>query len=46
VLRYEGNTLWERGQWRVEVTDNERNLLFTVIALAVDAPPRRDLPGG
>ncbi|WP_419828216.1 DUF6894 family protein [Sphingomonas sp.] len=40
VLRYGGSELWDHGQWRVEVTDQEHQLLFTVITLAVDAPAR------
>jgi hypothetical protein len=38
VLRYGGLSLWEHGQWRVEVTDQEHRLLFTIITVAVDVP--------
>jgi hypothetical protein len=30
--------LWHSGHWRVEVTDEDNALLFTVITLAVNAP--------
>jgi hypothetical protein len=42
VLRWNAAELWERGQWRVEVTDDAGALLFTVITLAVDAPRPAD----
>ena len=38
VLKYDPKDLWQKGQWRVEVTDAQGALLFTVITLAVDAP--------
>lgn len=38
VLHSDPKTLWEHGQWRVEVTDDDGTLLFTVITLAIDAP--------
>ena len=38
VLQSEPHMLWEKGQWRVEVTDAHGLLLFTVIMIAVDAP--------
>ena len=38
VLQHSPEGLWERGQWRVEVTNDDNALLFTVITLAVDAP--------
>lgn len=40
VLRWEPQEIWKRGQWRVEVTDENDALLFTVITLAIDAPRR------
>lgn len=44
TLRHSPNSLWEKGHWRVEVTDADNALLFTVITLAVDAPrPTPDL---
>jgi len=38
VLKGNPTELWQKGQWRVEVTDAQGVLLFTVITLAVDAP--------
>ena len=38
VLKGEPGLIWEKGQWRVEVTDDDNVLLFTVITLAIDAP--------
>lgn len=32
--------LWDSGHWRVEVTDHDDELLFTVITLAVAAPKK------
>ena len=40
VLQSEPQKVWEHGQWRVEVTDNDGSLLFTIITLAVDAPKK------
>ena len=40
VLKSEPQLVWSHGQWRVEVTDDDGVLLFTVITLAIDAPPR------
>ena len=37
VLKHDPKDLWQKGQWRVEVTDAQGALLFTVITLAVDA---------
>ena len=48
TLRWNPKDIWNRGQWRVEVTDERGALLFTVITLAVDAPwqlPREPEPG-
>lgn len=39
VLRHDPDKLWDQGHWRVEVTNEDGRLLFTVITLAVDAPP-------
>lgn len=38
VLKHDPKELWDKGQWRVEVTDTQGVLLFTIITLAVDAP--------
>lgn len=38
VLKSDPAILWAHGQWRVEVTDDAGQLLFTVITLAIDAP--------
>ena len=38
VLQSDPDMLWKNGQWRVEVTDGDGVLLFTVITLAIDAP--------
>ena len=38
VLRGSPAELWDNGPWRVEVTDSNNVLLFTVLSLAVDAP--------
>lgn len=43
VLKHAPEQLWESGQWRVEVTDDNGALLFTVITLTVDAA-RPDAP--
>ena len=41
VLKSDPAVLWRHGQWRVEVTDDNGELLFTVITLAIDAPNSR-----
>jgi hypothetical protein len=38
VLKSEPEQIWSNGQWRVEVTDDDNILLFTIITIAVDAP--------
>lgn len=38
VLKSDPKEIWNSGSWRVEVTDPDNVLLFTVITLAVDAP--------
>lgn len=38
VLKDDPDGIWQAGQWRVEVTDDDDALLFTVITLVVDAP--------
>lgn len=38
VLRNEPEAIWADGQWRVEVTNGDNVLLFTLITLAIDAP--------
>ena len=40
VLQSEPSLIWKHGRWRVEVVDDDSALLFTVIVLIVDAPPR------
>jgi hypothetical protein len=40
VLAHEPDALWDGRDFRVEVTDHQHTLLFTIITLAVDAPPR------
>lgn len=47
VLKDQPMLLWEKGAWRVEVTDEENILLFTVVTIAMDAPrpnPSRPTP--
>ena len=42
VLKHDPKMIWDKGTWRVEVTDADNVLLFTVITLVVDAPtPKR-----
>ena len=38
VLESEPDSIWQHGTWRVEVTDDNNVLLFTVITIAIDAP--------
>lgn len=38
MLRFQPQELWNMGHWRVEVTDTNRRLLFTIITIAVDTP--------
>ena len=38
VLQSEPALLWQKGQWRVEVTGEDGVLLFTLVTLAIDAP--------
>lgn len=38
MLRDKAQKLLDDGQWRVEVTDRNNVLLFTVITIAIDAP--------
>jgi hypothetical protein len=44
TLRDQPQELWNKGSWRVEVTDEAKRLLFTVITFAVEAPTPHDLP--
>ncbi|WP_420822376.1 DUF6894 family protein [Sphingomonas ginkgonis] len=44
TLKHSPESLWKKGQWRVEVTNQQGALLFTVITLAVDAPVPGKLP--
>lgn len=45
VLAHSPAELWKSGHWRVEVTDEDDALLFTIITLAVDATPRAKRSG-
>ena len=45
LLSGEPEQLWEKHQWRVEVTGEDGALLCTVIALAFDAPAGARRPG-
>jgi len=38
ILKDDPKLIWNKGQWRVEVTDDSNMLLFTVVTLAMDAP--------
>lgn len=38
VMRDDPDLLWDGGDFRVEVTNEDKRLLFTIIMLAVDAP--------
>ena len=38
VLKERPELVWSRGMWRVEVTNEDNALLFTLITLAIDAP--------
>lgn len=38
ALEDDPDMLWRKGNWRVEVTDGEGRLKWTVIAMAMDAP--------
>ena len=44
TLRDQPQELWNKGNWRVEVTDEAKRLLFTVITFAVEAPRPSELP--
>ena len=41
VLQSDPAIVWHNGQWRVEVTDDDGVLLFTLLTLAIDAPAPR-----
>ena len=41
IMRERPEVVWDGGDWRVEVTGPDRNLLFTVIVIAIDAPALR-----
>lgn len=45
LLRHQPIELWQKGQWRVEVTDETGVLLFTIITLAIDAPTPKQQGG-
>lgn len=38
ALEDDPDMLWRKGNWRVEVTDENGRMRWTVMALAVDAP--------
>ena len=42
VLKSDPAIVWHNGQWRVEVTDDQGALLFTLLTLAIDAPTPRE----
>ena len=42
VLQSDPAIVWHNGQWRVEVTDDDGVLLFTLLTLAIDAPKPRE----
>lgn len=44
VLKENPDEIWEKGHWRVEVTNKENALLFTVVTLAIDAPEPHEHP--
>ena len=41
VMTSQPDVLWDGHDFRVEVSSEDQKLLFTIIALAVDAPPPR-----
>jgi hypothetical protein len=43
VIRDQPDIVWRGEELRMEVTDSNRTLLFTVIVLGVDAPSGREL---
>jgi len=42
LLQSQPGALWEKGQWRVEVTDEDRTLMWSVMVIAVDTPASED----
>ena len=46
VMNHEPDVLWDGRQFRVEVTDDDGLLLFTILMLAVDGAGRRPPPRG
>lgn len=38
VMSHEPDVLWDGHEFRIEVMNEENDLLFTIITLAVDAP--------
>ena len=45
-LRDRPEVVWAGEEFRIEVTDNQQDVLFTFIAVGVDAPPKdRRRPG-
>ena len=43
IMEHEPDVLWDGRDFRVEVTDERRLLLFTIITLAVNAPAGGDV---
>ncbi len=46
MLKDDPARVWKHGHWRVEVTDEQNILLFTIAMLALDAPRPGDLSRG
>jgi hypothetical protein len=44
TLRDQPQELWNKGSWRVEVTNEVKRLLFTVVTFAIEAPQPEELP--
>ena len=41
IMREQPNTIWADGDWRLEVTDSDQNLLFTITIIATEVPAAR-----
>lgn len=42
VLTQDPDTLWDGREFRVEVVDEQKQLLFTIVTMAIDAPASGD----
>jgi len=42
LLQSQPSALWAKGQWRVEVTDENNVLMWSVTVIAVDTPASAD----